>query len=223
MLPHAINCKNDTELTEFFTSLRVLVDRFHYPGHKSSDEFCSSNCNPNDMMKTLGIKHVNSVACEQAFSWINKYTQLKSMNEARFRMFLIYMVDCHNMKIQNHLHITANPISKKRTLKPDRKKLQKNVSVAEVDLRNIIKKVETLKVSEEISSDCVYGYLEDFSSESDGILKCKFCPACYKKKEILKTHLEEKHGKKIVLRCAKCGSDEFENQNKLTRHEKTCS
>ena len=30
-------CKNDTELTEFFTSLHVVVDRFHYPGHKSSD------------------------------------------------------------------------------------------------------------------------------------------------------------------------------------------
>ena len=112
------------------------------------------------------------------------------------------------------------PLSDKRTLEQEKKKVEKTVSVPEDKLNDLIGKVEEMKLN---PSDSVYGYLEDFSSETNEVLKCNFCPGLYKKRGFLKTHLEEKHGKKVVLRCNFCGFEDFEDQKKLTRHMKTCT
>ena len=84
------------EITEQFANLAKAVDKFHFPGHKKTDKYCQENCNPNIELKKLEIKKQNTPACEQAFKWLNAYKNLKTMNEARFKMFLLYMIDLHN-------------------------------------------------------------------------------------------------------------------------------
>ena len=49
------------------------------------------------------------VVCEQTFNWLNKYKSSKSMNEAHFSFFMLYLVDLHNMKIKNRLRVMARP------------------------------------------------------------------------------------------------------------------
>ena len=96
-------------MTEEFALLAKCVDKFHYPGHKKTDSYCRENCNPNIELKKLGINEINSPACEQAFKWINCYKNLKTMNEARFKFFLLYMIDNHNLHIEGKMNI-SNPL-----------------------------------------------------------------------------------------------------------------
>ena len=36
------------------------------------------------------------------------------MNEARFKIFLLYMIDLHNLHIENRVDLAANPLNEKR-------------------------------------------------------------------------------------------------------------
>ena len=56
----------------------------------------------------------NYHACEQAFKWLNAYKSLKTMNKPRFKMFLLYMIDLHNLHIEDNVSSAANPLSEKR-------------------------------------------------------------------------------------------------------------
>ena len=47
----------------------------------------------------MGFGKLNTPACEQAFNWINRFKNVKGMNEARFAHFFLYMIDLHNFKI----------------------------------------------------------------------------------------------------------------------------
>ena len=53
-----------------------------YKGHRG--KYCHENCNPWNDPKAKGVK---TPVCEQLFNWVNKFTQVKSMNDPRFQMF----------------------------------------------------------------------------------------------------------------------------------------
>jgi hypothetical protein len=73
-------------------------------GHKG--EYCMKNCNPASIPD---LKKVNMVGCEQAFNWLNKYKSCKSMNEPSFFLFMLYIVDLHNLKVEKLLRVMARP------------------------------------------------------------------------------------------------------------------
>ena len=114
--PHAEKAKQalQNEITENFAQIAKAVDRFHFPDHTKSDKYCQENCNPNIELEKLGISKQNTSACEQAFSWLNHFKNLKTMNEGRFKMFLMYMIDLHNHRLQNTLAVAANPLNDDR-------------------------------------------------------------------------------------------------------------
>ena len=56
------------DITMFFANqISKAVDKFHFPGHKKTDNFCQSKCNPTTEMSKVGITKQNTPACEQAF------------------------------------------------------------------------------------------------------------------------------------------------------------
>ena len=57
---------------------------------------------------------VNTEACEQTFNWVNKFTNVKSMNESNFYIFFSVIFDYHNLHNQGMLRSTANPMSSYR-------------------------------------------------------------------------------------------------------------
>ena len=109
--PHSekLEIRQESDISEAFAEVSKAVDKFHFPGHKKSDVYCQEKCNPKIELEKLGIEKVNSPACEQAFNWINKFTNLKSMNEPHFKFFLLYLVDLHNLNIQNNI-VLANSL-----------------------------------------------------------------------------------------------------------------
>ena len=45
----------------------------------------------------------------KTFNWLNKYRSAKSMNEAHFMFFLLYVADLHNLKIEQKLRVMCRP------------------------------------------------------------------------------------------------------------------
>ena len=203
------------EITNFFASLPKAVDRFHFPGHKKSDKYCQDNCNPDIHLKNLGIMKQNTSACEQAFKWLNGYKNLKTMNEARFRQFLIYMIDLHNMNIDCCVDIAANPLNPKRLELTEN--IHSNVE-AQVDIE-VDDLITSMKNMLTVETD-VEDKFEHCFKEVNGALHCNFCNGVYKKEGHLRNHLESKHNKHFELVCV-CGKP-FPDFARLTRHKKSC-
>ena len=104
--PYAINYskskqKTHTEATKKMAALKHVVDKLHFKGHVGS--YCHKNCNPYSIP---ALKDVNTVICEQSFKWFNKYVNVKSMNEYRFRVYFTYLIDLHNMDSTGKLHLS---------------------------------------------------------------------------------------------------------------------
>ena len=110
-----------------FNSMRLLIDKLHFPVsgcliqilfflrdliQNHVDEYCKQNCNPN---KFPDLAEVNSVVCEQCFSWSNHFKNVKAMSSERFAHYWNYIFDLHNYFITNSLHHVANPKSRYRT------------------------------------------------------------------------------------------------------------
>ena len=57
------------------------------------------------------MKPVNSVVCEQAFSFTNHYSNLKVMNGPRYNFFWIYILDLHNNYVEDPRIVKMNPMS----------------------------------------------------------------------------------------------------------------
>ena len=108
--------REESDITEHFACMGKAVDKFHFPGHKVTDKYCRENCNPVLELKKLEIEVTNTPACEQAFKWINAFKNLKTMNEAHFKFFLLYVTDLHNLHIQNKLTSVANPLNDDREI-----------------------------------------------------------------------------------------------------------
>ena len=232
--PHSENPKNanQNDVTKHFANISKAVDRFHFPGHKTTDRYCQENCNPNKVLKELNISKLNSPACEQAFKWLNAFKNLKTMNESRFKFFLLYMIDLHNLHIEKRVDLVANPLNEKRK---DAIELLKTSGFIE----NLLKTDENIKPLEDTTSsncvdDLVAGFETDlkigdaeaeenwencFTEVSSG-LKCNFCPGIYKREGHLRNHLQSKHNKFFKLACI-CGKL-FPDSTRLSRHKKSC-
>jgi hypothetical protein len=206
--------RNSSDISEMFASLSKAVDKFHFPGHKTTDLFCRENCNPKTELKKLGISEVNSPACEQAFKWINKFKNIKSMNESHFKFFLLYVIDLHNLHIEGKVATVANPLNPNRSME---------ILVSQVDNLTIDKKNESKKDDvdpiDNKNSDSLK--LEEcFDVDDEGALKCKYCDGKYKREGHMKNHVETKHNVKIDLVCT-CGQL-FDDTTRYVRHKKSC-
>ena len=113
--PHSEKPKqaNLNEVTKQFSGIVKAVDNFHFKkGHKG--KWCQTNANPNIEMKKVGMVHSNTPVCEQTFSWLNKFKNIKTMNEAHFKLFLLYILDLHNLHITKKVDLVANPLNPRR-------------------------------------------------------------------------------------------------------------
>jgi hypothetical protein len=249
--PHAEKPKNanQNEVTKLFAELPKAVDKFHFPVHKKTDKYCQDNCNPNKELKKMNISKLNTPACEQAFKWLNAFKNLKTMNEARFKLFLLYMIDLHNLHIEKRVHILANPLNDKREeackmllksfLPEPTSDTNDVVDILTADVDKLLKISEPasekvpesegtfeklLKISEPVSETEHESHetFEDYIIEdSSGSLKCKLCPGQYKKSGHLRNHLETKHNKVFRIVCSSCGK-QFPDSSRLCRHNKSC-
>ena len=91
------NTKNIIEVTERFLTLKtktIVVDRFHFAGHKTTDRYCQANCNPNLFPELI---HLNTSRAEEINSWFSRFKhQLKHMNRERYLFFLYLLFDNYN-------------------------------------------------------------------------------------------------------------------------------
>ena len=144
--PHSENPKNanQNEVTKHFANIVKAVDKFHFPCHKKSDKYCQENCNPNKELKKLNISKLNSPACEQAFKWLNQFKNLKTMNESRFKFFLLYMIDLHNLHIENRVDLVANPLNEKREHEVESLKSMNCMLQKEIDAKPVVNDNEDL-------------------------------------------------------------------------------
>ena len=116
---------NSSTLASFFAERKMCVDFLHFKcvakcelqiahcilyfgGHKKSDKYCQQETNPNNYPE---LRPVNSVVCEQTFSFTNHYSNLKSMNGPRYNFFWIYILDLHNHYVEDPRVLKVNPLS----------------------------------------------------------------------------------------------------------------
>ena len=64
-----------------------------------------------DPYKYKDLEMVNSVVCEQSFSWSNHMANVKAMNEERFSHYWLYVLDLHNHHVEKNLENVTNPTS----------------------------------------------------------------------------------------------------------------
>lgn len=72
---------------DFLNRVAIVVDAFHFSGHKADDEDCQYNCDPNafPVLKTPeNVWLFNSSAAEQVNVWFGKFqSKVKEMNVIR--------------------------------------------------------------------------------------------------------------------------------------------
>ena len=214
-----------TDITQFFANLHKAVDRFHFKSHKKTDVFCQTKCNPDKVMKEAGISSVNSQSCEQSFVWINQMKQTKTMNEARHKHYLLYLVDLHNLHVVKQVE-KANPFKNRQQIlrkmpinkKIDIEDVTELLSRATLDPAvPLTEKSASLDEKIEQFEDC----FEELIQDSKTILKCKFCDGVYMREGHLRNHLIDKHQLNIKMKCSSCGKT-FDTNAKLNRHQKAC-
>ena len=88
----------------FMGQLDMKVDRLHLRNH--TETWCKRHMNPN---KDPDLLNVNTVVVEQSFKHFNKYKNVKTMNEPRFMMMFLYMIDLHNLDRVGLLGLQVNP------------------------------------------------------------------------------------------------------------------
>ena len=161
------------EVTEMFGKAHKAVDKFHFPGHVSKK--CHETCDP---YKMPCFDDINSPVCEQVFSRLNKFTQVKGMNESHFLFFFIYLLDLQNLSIEGRLRLVANPLSTERKLIVEKSYgTQTNVEIIE----DVVMKSSAKDVSEKVPKI------------QEDIFKCEMCDAQYKHKGSLNKHTKQKH------------------------------
>ena len=186
------------EVTEMFGKAHKAVDKFHFPGHVSKK--CHETCDP---YKMPCFDDINSPVCEQVFSRLNKFTQVKGMNESHFLFFFIYLLDLQNLSIEGRLRLVANPLSTERKLIVEKSYgTQTNVEIIE----DVVMKSSAKDVSEKVPKI------------QEDIFKCEMCDAQYKHKGSLNKHTKQKHSvKQDLFICPSCGA-KFLTKKQHTRH-----
>ena len=69
------------------SEIPMYVDKFHFRNH--IDPWCIEHCGPT---KIKDLDDINTPVCEQLFKKINRHTNCKSMNEPRYFMLWMYIV-----------------------------------------------------------------------------------------------------------------------------------
>jgi len=176
LVPYAKNMVertgHDTELTRYFSNLKMAVDFLHFKNHvgKNCKEFYTPHQYPE-------LKPVNSVVCEQQFRCSNNKTNVKSMNQERFNHYWLYVIDLHNHSSVGDLRHAVNPTSQYRM---------------ELILQDMLKKMSDDKrmQGESNSFDIVDGLSQmTLDNEAEVVIACectrkcktKLC-VCYKNK-----------------------------------------
>ena len=227
--PHSENPKQAdvNNITKQFAEIVKAVDNFHFKkGHKG--KWCQTNANPNIEMKKVGMTRANTPVCEQFFSWVNKFKNIKSMNEAHFKLFLLYILDLHNLHIEQKVDLVANPLNPRRPEAIDDKNLNiesfgkltidsedkpKDTAGADSGLSDVPSFLEKDK-KDTVLEDC-------FNKLLNGDFRCNYCTGEFKRMENLRNHLNSKHGMSFQLTCG-CGKI-FTDSTKLHRHHKYCA
>lgn len=72
----------------------IVIDRFHYKGHKKENEYCRRICNPANYSELTGI---NTSVVEQINFWFSGFKFItKHMNQERFKFFIFLICDEFN-------------------------------------------------------------------------------------------------------------------------------
>ena len=170
----------------------------------------------------MGFTKLNTPACEQAFNWLNRFKNVKGMNEARFAHFFLYMIDLHNFKIEDrmcvvnpflsfrakHIEATGQAMSKYRQYFIPQQELDPQVPDNSLD--NLNATMANLNIGNEQTF-----ILNDLDH-------CEICKVPYKNKGPLKNHLTSKHGvpeSSVFFWCELC-KHKIDDQKKFTRHMK---
>ena len=143
---------------------------------------------------------MNSQICEQTFKWTNAFTQVKSMNQFRFRLFWSYNIDLHNLKISDQLHM-SHP-------------MHRETSVEVKEENNLLSAFNDLCVQ-----DCNESNNEVVKHDT----KCTFCGKTFASKRWLTRHIntvheDEKPTPTNVFICSYCNKI-CKNKSGLSRHQ----
>ena len=212
---------NFSESTKFFAEkVEKAVDFFHFPGHTS--KWCFANTNPWELQKKMGFVKLNTPACEQAFNWLNRFKNVKGMNEARFAHFFLYMIDLHNFKIEDrmcvvnpflsarekHIEATTQAMSKYRNLF-----CPENEISPQIPGHNSLDELNATMANLNLGKTFILNDLDH----------CEICKVPYKNKGPLKNHLITKHGvleSSVFFWCETCAR-KIDDQKQFTRHMKS--
>ncbi|CAF1453482.1 unnamed protein product [Adineta steineri] len=109
---YGTNIHRNPATTFLFNNCKFSIDRLHYANHRSA--WCKENLNPDRNSDLTGI---NTGACEQTFSWFNKFAKSFScMRSERCQLIIHLMFHYWNCR-----HVGLNPYHKDigRRLLPD--------------------------------------------------------------------------------------------------------
>ncbi|CAF1119636.1 unnamed protein product [Adineta steineri] len=116
---YGTNIHRNPATTFLFNNCKFSIDRLHYPNHRSA--WCKENLNPDRNPDLTGI---NTGACEQTFSWFNKFAKSFScMRSERCQLIIHLMFHYWNCR-----HVGLNPYHKDigRRLLPENTTEEKN-------------------------------------------------------------------------------------------------
>ena len=218
--------KSQSEIAEFFATLKKAVDKLHFRGHKGA--YCHKECDP---WKLRELDEVNTVVCEQLFSWVNRFKACRNMNEARFFLYFLALIDMRNNDREKKLRKLLHPKSIARFSKVthvlesknyDEALLKKNTSITEdtsLDTDIVMISQSSDDLGKELNSNKSDSHLKLATSEKS--LKCISCDKTYKLKASMIKHMKTNHNvdSKENLQCKICEKT-FTTLRKLTRHQK---
>lgn len=184
-----------------FASKLMAVDKLHFRGHRG--KYCQEFCDP---WKLKELDGVNTPVCEQTFAWMNRFTQCRGMNEARFFWFFMYIIDLRNNAREKKLRVLLDPACAERKKYCD--------SIPKINLSSTDSSRE--------QAGPIHP-LEPYMEMEDGTFSCSYCAKVYKQLASLKKHLEKNHAlvNAVTFSCALCRKC-FETKFQLTRHNKKC-
>ena len=226
-------CKNNatfSEATKYLSTVPMLVDKLHFPNH--TGKWCRENCDPR---KEKSLKDVNSVVCEQKFTFTNRFKNVKCMSSTHFMLYLLYILDAQNLRILGRLkeikpkYVPKTETSGKNEVEAITDTL-KNIDIAQ--LTSNCEKNPSQKDDDHSSLKAEIADTKSLSSEKEQEVSkfpCPFesCDFLSPNQRGIKIHISRKHkttdGNKNDngFMCKNCEKS-FSNQSGLSRHVTVC-